>query len=400
MRQKYSIILLVGILLFTGCREEKKEQIPEGAFPIVYDGIVYIKGSVDSVNGNYAFDTGAENLYIDSTYYAQNKFSHKNTFIANLPGVGLTPQTVIVIRDSVEFKFDEYSYKTSIVPIIQLKPIIGDFADGIIGREYFSNSILEINYEMEYMKLYKSIDSIDVQGWSKIKLSNREKRLYLPLDVIINDSIKISGEYELDYGSGGGVDLTSLVAEKYNLSENINNKVHFFTKYGGIGGESSSYYFTASSLQIGDFKIDNVDASFSLDSTGAMASEKRLGILGHKIYDRFHVYIDFINNNLYLKPNKNFSKPFKLSRLGFTYVDRRQTLNSWIVTGLYSSSNAQKGGLQIDDKILAVNGISISEIPYELQKAYFDNIDEIILKIERGRNIIDISFTLKSILTR
>jgi len=33
-----------------------------------------------------------------------------------------------------------------VVPVLNLKPILGDFADGIIGLDYFSNSVLQINY--------------------------------------------------------------------------------------------------------------------------------------------------------------------------------------------------------------------------------------------------------------
>jgi hypothetical protein len=392
------MIFLLGILFFISCKDKKVIQIPDGAFPIVYEGHLYIKGVADSIKGNYVFDTGASNLYYDSTYYADNKFAYEKTFIGILPGAGTTPQRVIVIGDTVQFKFGENLYKTSIVPVLQLKPILGDIADGILGMEYFYNSILEINYEREYMKIYKSIDSVNVQGWTKIGLTKKNNRLYIPLEVIINDTINISGECILDLGSGGTVSLTSVVSKKYKLSKNIKNKVAYFTKYGGVGGESSSYDFFASSLQIGDFKFDNCLMDFSEDTSGALASEEHLGLLGNEIYERFNVFIDFINNDLYLKPNNNFNKPFEASRLGFSYVDRGQTLNSWIVSGLYSSSNAEKGGLKIDDKIVSVNGLDVSKITYELKGSYFDAMDEIKLRVKRNENFIDIHFHLKPII--
>jgi len=392
-------IILISIFAFTNCKNKKVLQIPEGAFPIVYKGHLYIKGITDSIKGNFVFDTGASNLYFDSTFYADNGFSYENTFKAKLPGAGNMPQTVIVIEDTVQFHFGKNRYNTSIVPVLQLKPILGDIADGILGMEYFYNTILEINYEREYMKLYHSIDSVNVQGWSKIKLAKKDNRLYLPLQVIINDTVSISGEYTLDFGSGGAVSLTSFVSEKYNLMRSIKNIAPYFTKYGGVGGESSSYDFIATSLKIGDFKFDNVVMDFSVDTAGAMASKQHFGLLGNEIYERFNVCIDFISNDLYLTPNKNFNKPFEPSKLGFSYVDRGQTLKSWIVTGLYRSSNAELGGLKIDDKIVTVNGVNVSEIIYERQKTFFDDIDEINLGIERSGKLVEINFYLKSILT-
>lgn len=399
MKHILSPILLVVILFFTRCSNTNQTQIPDGAFPIIYKGHLYIEGVADSNKGNFVFDTGASNLYFDSIFYADNNFTYENTFEAKLPGAGSTPQTVIVVEDTVQFTFGEYIYNTPIVPVLKLKPILGDIADGILGMEYFYNSILEINYEKEYMKMYASIDSFNVQGWSKIELSKKDNRLFIPLEVTINDTTKISGEYQLDFGSGGTVSLTSFVSNKYKLIENVKNKVSYFTKYGGVGGESSSYDFFAKSVKIGDFKFYNVDIDVSVDTAGAMASDEHFGLLGNGIYERFDMCIDFIHNELYLKPNNNFNKKFEASKLGFSYVDRGQTLNSWIVTGLYGSSNAQKAGLEIDDKIISVNGVNVSEITYELQRTFFDDIDKINLNIERKDSLIEINFTLIPILS-
>lgn len=399
MIYRLSIVFFIGILGFVSCKQNKENGIPKGAFPIAYQGHLYIKGEADKIEGNYVFDTGASNLYYDSTYYAEKGFNYKNTFAADLPGAGSTPQKVVVVEDTVEFKFGANQYRTSIVPVLQLKPILGDIADGILGMEYFYNSILEINYEREYMKIYSSLDSINLQGWSKIELTKRDNRLYLPVEVVVNDTIIISGDYQLDFGSGGTVSLTSLVSEKYKLKENVRNKVKYFTKYGGVGGESSSYDFFASQLKIGDFSFKNVLIDFSVDTAGAMASEKHLGLLGNEIYERFHVVIDFINNDLYLKPNKKFNDLFEPSRLGFSYINRGKTLKYWIVTGLYSSSAAEKGGLMIDDKIISINRVNVEEINYEREESFFRNIDRVYLKVERNNKLIELNFSLNPIIT-
>ncbi len=395
---KIKLLLFVGFLSFISCKQLKENVIPNGAFPITYNGHLYIKGDVNGVKGNYVFDTGASNLYFDSTYYANNGFHYENSITGILPGAGINPQVVVVITDSIEFKFVANTYKTSFVPILQLKPILGDFADGILGNEYFHNTILEINYEKEYMKIHSSLDSVNLQGFSKIELTKKENRFYLPLEVTINDTINISGEYILDFGSGGSVSLTSLVTEKYQLKENIENKVEYFTKYGGIGGESSSFDFFATQLKIGDFLFKNVQMDFSVDTDGALATERYLGILGNNIYERFDIFIDFINNDLYLKPNNNYNDLFESSKLGFSYIDRGQTLKSWIVTGLFSSSAAEKSGLMIDDKIISINGVKVEEIKYEEQGDFFKNINKVNLEIERNNQLFELSFELKPML--
>lgn len=408
MKNPLLAILIIASFGLLSCNQTKEikeseqtqeTEIPDGAFPIIYKGHLYIQGEADSIKGNYVFDTGASNLYYDSTYYSNNGFRYQNTFNASLPGAGNTPQRVQVIKDTVQFRFGDNLYKTSTVPVLQLKPILGDIADGILGMEYFYNSILEINYEQEYMKIHSSLDSAKLKEWSKIKLTKRDNRLYIPLQVVINDTINISGEYLLDFGSGRSVSLTSLVSKKYNLKDKIVNKAAYFTKYGGVGGQSYGYDFIASQLKIGDFTFNNVLMDFSADSAGAMASKKHQGLLGNDIYERFNVFIDFINNDLYLKPNKKYNDPFESSRLGFRYVDRGQTLKAWIVTGLYSSSLAYKCGLMIDDKILSINDVNVGEIDYQKQESFFKNTDQVKLKIERKNKLIDLTFNLEPVIT-
>jgi len=398
MINRLTIIITLLLFLSAGCSHKKQEkEIPDNAFPIVYRGHLYIIGEADSIKGNYIFDTGASNLYFDSTYYYENGFHYSNFLTARLPGAGTTVQNVEVIQDTVSFKFGKYLYQTSIVPILKLKPIVGDFADGILGMEYFYNSVMEINYEKEYMRLYKSIDSIDVSDYSRIKLIKTGNRIFIPLKVRINDTITIAGKYQVDFGAGGSIALTSSAANKYNLLNNIENKTPFYNKYGGVGGESSSYSFRAKSIQLGDFVFNDVTMGFSVDRSGAMASDEHFGLLGNGIYSRFTVIIDFINNDFYLKPNSMFKEPFEFSRLGFSYVDRNQTLNAWIVTGLYRGSTAETNGLEIDDKIIALNGISINEISYESQKRFFKELSNIVLTVVRHEEVKDIQFDLRPI---
>ena len=377
--------------------KQEEPELPNGAFPIVYRSHLYIQGQADSVKGNFVFDTGASNLYYDTTYYADNKFIYNDILKAKLPGAGSKPQDVIVVKDTVDFTFGRYLYRTPFVPVLKLKPILGDFSDGIIGLEYFDQSVLEINYEKEYMRIFSDIDSINLSDYCKIDLLKDGNRLYIPLKVKINDSLEISGNYQLDFGAGGAIGLTSSATKKFNLIESIDIKTPYYSKYAGVGGESSRFDFMAAGLQIGDFAFNNVCMNFSIDKSGAMASDKHFGLLGNGIYERFHVYIDFINNTLYIKPNSKYSEPFEFSRLGFSYVDRNQTMKAWIVTGLYSACNAEKQGLKIDDKIIAVNGIGVDQISYESQKGLFESLSEVTLTIKRNNDLKEIAFKLEFI---
>jgi hypothetical protein len=402
MRKLFLFFLTLS--LFVSCqikRESTKESflLPQGAIPISYIGHIYIFGVVDSAKGNFVFDTGANNLYFDSTFFYENGLKCNNLAKAKLPGAGNEVQDISVIIDTVKFSFKDNLYQTTLVPIFQLKPILGDFSDGIIGFDYFSDSVLAINYEHEYIQIFPRIDSFDIAGYTKIGLQRINDRFLIPLCISINDTLKINGSFLLDFGSGGSITFTSFSTRTFNLDEVIKSKVRFDTEYGGVGGNSASYLFRANSFEIGGYTLPEVIMDFSLDTSGAMSSNRYLGILGNDIFERFDIIIDFSCNNFYIKPNSKFNNPFEFSRLGFSYVDRSKTLKSWVVTGLYQNSNAERAGLNIDDLIIAVNGTSIQNLPYPSQKGYFETVNDLTLTVLRKGVKLHINFKLEFVLS-
>jgi len=77
MINNLTIIITVILVLSASCSTNTEEdQLPENAFPIVYRSHIYISGEVDSIKGNYVFDTGASGLYFDTTFYSSNSFHY------------------------------------------------------------------------------------------------------------------------------------------------------------------------------------------------------------------------------------------------------------------------------------------------------------------------------------
>ncbi len=393
------ISILIIVIGFLNCIGSGKKEvlISDDTIPMIHRKHVYIQGEVRGKQGNFVFDTGATGLYFDSIYYAESDFNFKKLFKGVLPGAGVSRQFVKVIGENVDFQFGDHHYNTTNIPIFHLKPILGDFADGILGLKYFENSVLEFNYDNEFIKVHENLISVNLKDWTKISLTRNGNRLYIPSEVLVNDSIKVSGDYLLDLGSGGTVILTTAIAEKYNLNEEVKDKTLFYTNYGGVGGKSSSNLFRGD-IKIGDFSFDQITMRYSNDIAGAMSSREYLGVVGIGLLERFNLYIDFINNDLYLKPNKNYDDSFNVPRLGLSYVDRAQTLKSWVVSGLYESSNAEKSGLKIDDRILSVNGKNVSDLDYQLQQSFFKELDEIKIEVERSGKMIKIAFKLQPVL--
>lgn len=388
-------IIFLAIVFIVSCKHEPKASntLPAGATSIIYSSYIIVPGYINNAKGNFILDSGAEGLHLDDIFTNENLPPFINLKKVRLTGIGNSFSTATLIKDTVIFKFHKDSFNATNILIHSLKPIGGDFLDGLIGLRFFPGTVLEINYKQQYIKFYSSIDSADLSGFNLIPMKIIEGRLCIPVNVLINEKVSFNGNFMIDLGSPGS-SVTSSASQKFKLTENITRKIAYSSKYAGVGGYSYGYDFIADSLEISNVALKNVNMSFSSDTTGVLSSDNFSGIIGNNILDRFSVILDFKNYNLYLNPNEQFLVPYEPDRLGFTYVERVKTTGGWIVAGLNLGSPAHKNGLSVDDKIISVNNIPVKEIPYNKIDEFLNKLDRIELVVKRVDSTINIKFNL------
>ena len=395
------------ILIFSACNSidgYKKDKeinnggtIPEGAIPIIYNNYLHVIVSVDSIQGSFLIDTAADILLLDSIFVSKNNLTYKNFHYRKIWGIGESYQIIPIIKDTVCFNIGNKKFQSSFVPIIEMKPIGGDYVDGLIGTDFFQNKYLEINYTGKYINVFNSVDSAYLEGYNSIKMGRIDHFYTVPAVLKVNDSVTIEGSFALDTGMPLST-ITSSFAEKYDLINNVNRKVRYYAKYGGVGGETAGYDFIIDTLEILNLNLESVNMSFSTDMFGLLANDSYIGILGNNVLDRFDVLFDFKNDILYYRPNEKFKTSYVFDRLGFSYVDRSKTMGGWVIAGITESSPAEKNGLMIDDLVITVNGIPIEKIPYEYQKEFFKKIDKVEFVVRRNDVLKKVEFELAPLL--
>jgi len=394
-------VICLASLVLTNCGQagpDRKLSLPGNAVPIIYADYILVKGSVENVPAHLLLDTGADDLLLDSVYKSNSKLDFENFFTARITGIGNSYQSIIVITDTVDMSVGNRLFHATPVPVLNLKPIGGDIIDGLLGTVCFKGEVLEVNYERKYIRVYNSTDSIDLQGYTGFGFHKSGNFCLVQAAIRINDTLFISGDFIFDTGSPTST-ISGSVAALEKLDMAVDEKVRYYTKYGGIGGESSSWEFICDSVNIGPFGFEGVNMAFSLDEAGVLSEGDNLGIIGNNILDRFTLIFDFQNNILYMKPNHSYRDPYVFDRLGFSWVDRVQTSGTWIVTGLTEDSPAENTGLKIDDRIITVNDVPVEEIPFEEQNEFFRKTKRLEMSIVRGDETLSVGFKLNPILS-
>lgn len=111
--------------------------------PFYKDGCFYIKAFLnDSIEGHFILDTGADGLYLDSTFLSKHQSLAKAApQSVKMRGAGSTVyKEVILLKDSIKVTIsDSYTHTFTDIPILKLTDINGDDIAGIIGNEFIES---------------------------------------------------------------------------------------------------------------------------------------------------------------------------------------------------------------------------------------------------------------------
>jgi hypothetical protein len=419
-------IVLISILQSCFSKVEEKPDLKtiklhsSSIIKMDYNGHVYLNGSIRHfidtiplviqkrnqdrgknkkilVSGIFLFDTGANGLILDSLYYRNSPMKHLNKDTIRMTGVGSNYQSSIRILESINFDYLGHNFTSDQNFIVDLKQGFGRKIDGVVGWNFFKGKVIEINYKKRYIQIYDANNlSIDSK-FRKFPLIIENRNIFLQGTVAVSDNLKIKGNFLLDIGSNGTLNLTSNISEKYNLDSLFEEKVKFISRSVGIGGTSSGFVARVKAVSLDDFELLNPVISISNNISGMLHTEDYVGIIGNKLLERFDLILDLKNKMAYLRPNEDFKLPFSPPRLGFRFTDRTDICDGWIIQSMNIGSNGDKLGLKIGDIITHLNGISVKSIKEAAFKEMISIKNETLdIKIERINRVLHLK--LKSYL--
>ena len=258
----------------------------------------------------------------------------------------------------------------------------------MFGMEFMRGRKVEFNYADGYMRIL-SQDEQPAEDYVCIKckwLDQRKSRILLPLSVKIDENLSFEGNFLVDMGSSGGLDINSSLAAKLKLTPaNVKKKVY---DTGGVGGSRTDYIFKAKNISVAGKEITNVRTSFSGNTQGSMSDDRYDGLIGNGLLERFDVIFDFTKGEIWLRENKNANVT--------TSYDSGMTLtpydDCWVVNGLIEGGNAHKAGVKRGDIIVSINGLTRENIDLKRLKKMNAAAEEWKVVVKRDNTTQEITF--------
>lgn len=352
----------------TALQEEPKGQLPEGAVPFAYRHHLYFDAVVrDSIPARLIFDSGNTHLLLDSTFYAE-KFGRSGTLRKSmLGGAGGGMELASIDASGWSYRIGDHAMQEAMAVVLNLRKIVGNAADGMFGMTFMQGRKVSFNYADGYMELLPADFQPD-SSYHTIPcrwLDAGKMRLKIPMRLTFSDQSTLDGEFLVDMGASSTLVLGRGAAPKIRPELLANApKMHFTV--GGIGGSSTEHILALDGVEVGGFRLPAMHLFYSNNTQGSLASTAHAGLVGNALLERFDVIFDFAACNMYLRPNRNFDRPFPTNNAGFAltpYADH------WVVNGLQEESAAERSGLRRGDKVLTINGLTTAELtPNELDK--------------------------------
>ncbi|MDR2936959.1 MAG: PDZ domain-containing protein [Rikenellaceae bacterium] len=392
MKKKCLFLLLILGLPQTGVFGQ---DTLSGRPLVEFDSHWYFRSAInDSIAGTFIFDTGASHLIFDSLYLARSGYTPGEMGTSLFSGVGTAREKGGYVAEPTTIRFDTLSYTFNGAPVLQVRPVLGRRADGIVGWPLLAGRVAMFDYETGQVTVFAPDSPPDLTGYTALPLAYRRYRYHVRAEAEPGNGKRIRGKFLLDLGSSGAISFTSGTARKYKLNR-ITPSVESYARNAGVGGEGRSTVFRATAVTIGGFRVEELICSHSHNTSGSMATKKYLGLLGNRLLRHFSVIIDFKTRTLYLKPNGEFGKRLDLPHTGMGLTDRTDICEGFIVNLILVERNAERAGVRPGDIITHVEDRPVTEMTrQEIAEILRNKGATVGLTVRRGEEIFEIALPL------
>lgn len=196
----------------------------------------------------------------------------------------------------------------------------------------------------------------------------------------------LKGLYNIDTGSGVGIDITAEATKQFLLEACSRQKRTASGLQMGVGQEEAYTWkeMLADSMHIGPFRLDSLAISYHPEGKGAFGKNNFIGNIGADVLTQFNVVIDIPGKKLYLKRYNN-TLPENRESHDFGWLNRTDICDGWIVRFMYVGEDAEKAGICLGDTILTVNGRAVKDITWKEERDLSTPTYQLTLRGKNGK---------------
>jgi hypothetical protein len=204
----------------------------------------------------------------------------------------------------VSFDLPGVNFKLKEIGVLALdfpSPAPGEAIGGILGYDFISRFVVEINFANKVINLYKPQNYRYRGSGSILPVKMLDNYPSIPAIVSLPGLAPITAMFEIDTGASNDIFFYSPFVKKHKLLDSKQQTTEAETL--GIGGTSKIRIGRATSIRLGRTNIANPTVHFSQATKGDSASAFSAGFIGNGIFRQFKLVIfDQARQRLILEP--------------------------------------------------------------------------------------------------
>ena len=291
------------------------------------DNLIYVRVSVNGAPSlSFILDTGAHSII--HTKHARAG-GLKLKLIGQAGGIGAKQPDVYLVPEKVSFSLPGVVFSPRRLVAVSLDAVqacVNEFnideeghniasdqskqsgakrdVDGILGKEFFDQFVVEIDYAQRLLNVYDR-SSYKYTGTSKdIPLEVGEQHIFARAQIKAAGRAQLTGRFLIDTGSAQAVSLMKPFMNENNLLPSTEGMTP--VPVCGLGGHAKekSWLGTLEAVQLGEFTIAAPVTEFRLSDSNTDAD----GFIGGALFRRFKVIFDYSRRRMILEPRSDLIK--------------------------------------------------------------------------------------------
>jgi predicted aspartyl protease len=265
-------------------------------------GLIFVNVSINDQPMSFILDTGAEATVLNASRVSKLGLQGLGTFATGAGG----GDVVLSYVPGVTTKVGGATVEKQIVAAILLDDIekmLGRPLDGILGYDFLSRFVIEIDYANSQMRLFDRAKYHHTGAGKPIPITLEDSTPFIDASVEIPKRGQLAGHFVLDTGCLCDVQLFTPFVDANKLLEALPDAKQTGMS-AGAGGMTHEVSTMIPSLHIGDVVVNDVHADLARDTVGAMADPESTGLIGGLTFGRFTLVLDYHGKQVFLDPPK------------------------------------------------------------------------------------------------
>ena len=264
---------------------------------LAFGGLVFVAVTVNGTPMSFIVDSGAESTVLNESRLGKLGLVATGTFAAGAGGgdvtVGYVPHVTYQVGGATL-----HDQIVSAIPLDALEAPLGRRLDGILGYDFLSRFVVELDYKHGQLHL-RERDGYHHAPGAPVAITLEDSTPFVDATVVLPGLAPLPGHFTLDTGCLCQVSLFAPYIDEHRLLAAVPDaKAAGFSA--GAGGETHQVSAPITALRIGDRTIDRPVADFGRDTTGATADPESAGLIGAIVWREFVLVLDYKRKQVWL----------------------------------------------------------------------------------------------------